>query len=101
MSHPGSGPDMNPSGQQPGQPGQPFQPGQPGQPGQPHQQFDQQPGQQPGAWTPPGGASPTGEPAKKSGLKKVLPIVGGVVIGLLVVRAAAAACKAQREGESH
>lgn len=76
MSHPGSGPDMNPSGQQPGQPGQPIQPGQPGQPYQPYQPFEQQPG----AWTPPGGASPTGEPAKKSGLKKALPIVGGVVV---------------------
>ncbi|WP_167759186.1 hypothetical protein [Blastococcus sp. TF02A-35] len=100
MSHPGTGPDMNPSGQQPGQPGQPFpqgqpgqpypqgqpgqpypqgQPGQPypqGQPGQPYQQFEQQPGQPAGAWTP-----PAGQPAKKGGAwKKVLPVVGGVVV---------------------
>ena len=73
MSHPGTGPDLTPSGQQPGQPGQPYQP------------FEQQPGQQSGAWTPPqGGASPFGEPQKKSGLKKVLPIVGGVVVAGVV-----------------
>ena len=69
MSHPGTGPDITPSGQQPGQPGQPYQP------------FDQQPGQPAGAWTPPqGGASPFGEPQKKSGLKKVLPVVGGLAV---------------------
>ena len=68
MSHPGTGPDLNPSGQQPGQPGQRYQP------------FEQQQGQPARTWTPPqGGASPFGEPPKKRGLKKVLPIVGGVV----------------------
>lgn len=68
MSHPGHGPDTNPSGQQPGLPGQPYQP------------FDQQPGQPAAAWTPPGGASAAGEPQKSSTLKKVLPIAGGVVV---------------------
>ncbi|RZU32415.1 LppU/SCO3897 family protein [Blastococcus saxobsidens] len=71
MSHPGHGPDTNPSGQQPGQPVPP---------GQPYQPFDQQPGQPAGAWTPPGGASAAGGPQKGSTLKKVLPIVGGVVV---------------------
>jgi hypothetical protein len=54
MSHPGSGPDMNPAGQQPGQ--------------------------QPGAWTPPGGATPAGAPTGKSGLRKALPIVGSLAV---------------------
>ncbi|RBY97924.1 hypothetical protein DQ237_03245 [Blastococcus sp. TF02-8] len=77
MSHPGSGPE-NQFGQQPGQPGQPFEQGQPGQPYQP---LGQQPGQPAGAWTPPGGATPAGEPAKKpSAAKKILPAVGAVAI---------------------
>ncbi|MCF6506256.1 hypothetical protein E9549_02365 [Blastococcus sp. MG754426] len=112
MSHPGNGPDQNPSGQQPGQPGpsgQPGQPGQPaphgqpeqpgphGQPGQPYQPFDQagqqpyQPGQQPyqpgGGWVPPeGGATPWGQPDRKgSTAKKVLLAVGGVLVALVAV----------------
>jgi hypothetical protein len=80
MSHPGNGPDQNPSGQQPGQPGQPYQPfdqaGQPGQPGQPA-----------GGWVPPqGGATPWGQPEKKGGAaKKVLLAVGGVLVALVAI----------------
>ncbi|SEL60413.1 hypothetical protein SAMN04515665_11567 [Blastococcus sp. DSM 46786] len=110
MSHPGNGPDQNPSGQQPGQPGpfgQPGQPGQPGQygqpgpygqpaqPGQPYQPFDQagqpdqpgQPGQPAGGWVPPqGGATPWGQPEEKgSPAKKVLLAVGGVLVALVAV----------------
>ena len=72
--------------QQFGQPGQPQQPyGQPQQPyGQP-QQFGQpqqpgQPGQQPWGAT---GAQPQ-QPAKKSGLARILPIVAGVVAVIVV-----------------
>ena len=83
MSHPGNGPDHSPAGQQPGQPYPPV--GQ--QQGQPYPPFEQQQGQPAGAWTPPGGASPAGEPQKKSVLKKALPIIGGVV-GLGVVASA-------------
>lgn len=112
MSHPGNGPDQNPSDQQDGRPGPFGQPGQtgshgepgqagpygqPAQPGQPYQPFDQpgrqpyqagQPGQQPaGGWVPPqGGATPWGEPEKKGGAaKKVLLAVGGVLVALVAV----------------
>jgi hypothetical protein len=94
--HPGQPEQPAPYGQQPGGPAQPGQPGaydqqpgpyqpfgqagQPGQPGQPG--YPGQPGQPTGAWVPPqSGATPTGQPDKKGGaLKKVLPIVGGVVL---------------------
>ncbi|MGY1836139.1 hypothetical protein ACI79P_13605 [Blastococcus sp. SYSU DS0510] len=101
MSHPGNGPEQNPSGQQPGQPGPSGQPGEPGrygepsQPGRPYQPFDQpgqpgQPGQagQPsGGWVPPqGGATPWGQPEKKGGAAtKVLLAVGGVLVALVAV----------------
>lgn len=67
------------TGQQFGAPqGQPQQFGQPGQPqGQP-QQFGQ-PGQ---PWGAPGGQPQ--QPAKKSGIAKLLPIIGGVVVLVVV-----------------
>ncbi|MGY1722806.1 hypothetical protein [Blastococcus sp. SYSU DS0533] len=76
MSHPGNGPDQNPSGQQPGQPGPYGQPAQPGQPGQPA-----------GAPVPPQrGATPGGQPQQKSSpVRKVLLAVGGVLVALVAV----------------